>query len=148
VLSCQSKLPSSVRKSVPRQDAFSTRQSSRTKHKFDSANAVELHPAFEWLSCRCNDEFEDIKFVSTKGDTTKTWKLARTSAAKKYATIPAPKNMRLRILDFKEFTVTNRTGVTVMDALAGLWANVFSSDIDEYQGSLEPVPAEAHWAMD
>jgi len=96
-------------------------------HKLDSAVAVKLHPAFRWLSCKCNDRFEDIKFASVKGNETKTWKLAQTTAAKEYATMPALKKLKLNILDLKDITVANKTGVKVIDVLAYIWGRVWRS---------------------
>lgn len=118
-------------------------------YKLDKANAVKLHPAFEWLSCKCNDEFKDIGFVSTKGDKTRTWKLAKTSAAKEYATMPALRRIRLQILDFKPLTITSKTGVTVRDVLATIWDHVFYSGAFSYPGDLlEPVTGEANGMTD
>jgi len=118
-------------------------------HKLDDANAVKLHPAFKWLSCRCNDRFEDIQFASTKGDKTKTWELAKTSAAKEYANMPALKKLQLKIIDFKEFTIKRNTGVTMIDILAAIWEHVFNSGAVYYQGEfMEPVTGKADTTID
>lgn len=110
--------------------------------------SIKFHPAFDWISCNCDDDFEDIKFASPKEGTDKIWKLDTTSAALEYATMPALERLDLQIVDFAPFPVTNETGVTVTDVFAAIWENIFAYPAFSYGGDLMPVTGEANGMTD
>ncbi|KAG9685441.1 hypothetical protein KCU95_g14757, partial [Aureobasidium melanogenum] len=86
---------------------------------------IRLHPAFDYMAFECATKIEHVGFFNDNYDDIIV--LKDTCAAKEYATDPPVAFVRLQIHSWPPVQVTNKSGVTVHQAMKAL-CRFFSRD--------------------